>query len=192
MLSQILHRVKRCYLKEEYQNTLSSHMYQKVRLNLLSFTNYYIKKLEKEEKQEEEKKKELENELNQKNERIKELEVMLIGVEINTEVTTAYSPVTYGHLCYFVNGMLSMPGGIEGLFNIFEVDEQTMTYDLQAMAADIEEYGLFTYEEFYEIYPISEEVFEAFNGEYLKVAIGKGLITYERIAELIERYSEFF
>lgn len=167
-------------------------MYQKVRLNLLSFTNYYIKKLEKEEKQEEEKKKELENELNQKNERIKELEVMLIGVEINTEVTTAYSPVTYGHLCYFVNGMLSMPGGIEGLFNIFEVDEQTMTYDLQAMAADIEEYGLFTYEEFYEIYPISEEVFEAFNGEYLKVAIGKGLITYERIAELIERYSEFF
>ena len=85
-----------------------------------------------------------------------------------------------------------MPGGIEGLFNIFEVDKQTMTYDLQAMAADIEEYGLFTYEEFYEIYPISEEVFEAFNGEYLKVAIGKGLITYERIAELIERYSEFF
>ena len=118
--------------------------------------------------------------------------VQLTEVTFTQEYTTAYSPVTYGHLCYFVNGMLSMPGGIEGLFNIFEVDKQTMTYDLQAMAADIEEYGLFTYEEFYEIYPISEEVFEAFNGEYLKVAIGKGLITYERIAELIERYSEFF
>jgi len=118
--------------------------------------------------------------------------VQLTQVTFTQEYTTAYSPVTYGHLCYFVNGMLSMPGGIEGLFNIFEVDKQTMTYDLQAMAADIEEYGLFTYEEFYEIYPISEEVFEAFNGEYLKVAIGKGLITYERIAELIERYSEFF
>ena len=118
--------------------------------------------------------------------------VELTGVEISTEVTTAYSPVTYGHLCYYVNGMLSMPGGIEGLFNIFEVDGETLSYDEAAMAADIEEYGLFTYEEFYETYPIPEEIFEAFNGEYLKVAVGKGLITYERIGELIERYCEFF
>ncbi len=119
-------------------------------------------------------------------------EVMLTNVEISTEVTTVYSPVTDSHLCYYVNGMLSMPGGIEGLFNIFEVNVETMTYDVEALSADIEEYGLFTYEEFYEIYPIDEEVFEAFNGEHLKVAIGKGLITYERIGVLVERYSEFF
>ena len=119
-------------------------------------------------------------------------EVTLTDVEIITEVTTAWSPVTYGHLCYFVDGMLSMPGGIDGLFNIFEVDSETLTYNTEAMNADIEEYGLFTYEEFYEMYPVSEEVFDAFNGEYLKVAIGKGLITYERIGELIERYAEFF
>ncbi len=118
--------------------------------------------------------------------------VQLTEVTFTQEYTTAWSPVTYGHLCYFVNGMLSMPGGINGLFNIFDVDGETLTYDTEAMAADIEEYGLFTYEEFYEMYPVTEEVFEAFNGEYLKVAIGKGLITYERIGELIERYSEFF
>lgn len=119
-------------------------------------------------------------------------EVTLTDVEISTEVTEAYSPVTYGHLCYFVNGMLSMPGGITGFINIFDVDPETLTIDEEAKAADIEEYGLFTYEEFYEIFPVTEEVFEAFNGQYLKISVGKGLITYEQIGALIERYSEFF
>ena len=119
-------------------------------------------------------------------------EVTLTGVDISTEITEAYSPVTYGHLCYYVNGMLSMPGGIDGLFNIFDVDPDTLTIDEESYASDIAEYGLYTYEEFSEIFPVGEEVFEAFNGRYLKVAIGKGLITPDRIGELIERYSEFF
>ena len=118
--------------------------------------------------------------------------VKLVGVEMRYELTTAYSPVTYGHLCYYVNGMLSMPGGITGFMNIFEVDEETFTIDRTAFADDIAEYGLFTYEEFYEIYQVPEEIFNAFNGRYLKVSIGKGLITYEQIGELIERYSKFF
>lgn len=119
--------------------------------------------------------------------------VTLVGVEIYYETTRAYSPVTYGHLCYFVNGMLSMPGGIGGLFNIFEVDATTMSYDQEAMEEDIEEYGLYTYEEFtQEVVVIPEEIFNAFNGAYLKVAIGKGLITEEEIVGLAVRYAEFF
>lgn len=117
--------------------------------------------------------------------------VQLANVVIQNEYTVAYSPVTYGHLCYYVNGMLSMPGGIEGLFNIFEADAETMKYDEAQMQADIAQYGLFTYEEFAEIFPISEEVFEAFNGQYLKVAMGKGLIDAEGLQILIERYAEF-
>lgn len=116
--------------------------------------------------------------------------VQLVDVVITYEVTTAYSPVTYSHLCYYVNGMLSMPGGISGLFNIFEVDPDTMMYDREAMEADIAEYGLFTYEDFEGL--ISEEVFEAFNGKYLKVAIGKGILTWDDIFYLVERYSQFF
>ncbi len=119
-------------------------------------------------------------------------EVVLTDVAISTEITEAYSPVTYGSLCYYVNGMLSMPGGIDGLFNIFDVDPDTLTIDEESYASDIAEYGLYTYEEFSEIFPVSEDVFEAFNGKYLKAAIGKGLITPDRIGELIERYSEFF
>lgn len=118
--------------------------------------------------------------------------VRLNDVTISNERTTAYSPVTYGHLCYYVNGMLSMPGGIGGFMNIFEVDGETMTVNQSSYLADVEEYGLFTYEEFYESYQISEEIFNAFNGQYLKVAVGKGLITYEEIGRLIERYAEFF
>lgn len=117
--------------------------------------------------------------------------VQLVNVVIQDEYTTAWSPVTYGHLCYYVNGMLSMPGGIEGMFNIFEVDAETMKYDEAQMQADIAQYGLFTYEEFAELFPISEEVFEAFNGQYLKVAMGKGLIDAEDLQTLIERYAEF-
>ena len=118
------------------------------------------------------------------------VKVRLDDVVITREVTTAWSPVSFGHLCYYVNGMLSMPGGIEGLFNIFEVDPDTMMYDKEAMAADIEKYGLFTCEDFGGL--ISEEVFEAFNGKYLKVAIGKGMLTWDEVVQLVERYSKFF
>ena len=117
--------------------------------------------------------------------------VTLVDVVIETEVTTAWSPVTAGHLCYFVNGMLSMPGGVSGLFNIFEVDAETMTYDYEAMQRDIETYGLYTYEELNAICPLSEEMFNAAGGAYLKISIGKGNLTEEELIYMINRYSKF-
>lgn len=127
----------------------------------------------------------------QVDERLSWEKVQLIDVQITEELTTAWSPVTYGHLCYYVNGMLSMPGATEGFINIFEVDSETLKIDESLMLSDIEKYGLFTYEEFAEIYPINEEIFEAFNGQYLKISVGKGLITMEEIGELINHYAEF-
>ena len=118
--------------------------------------------------------------------------VQLVDVTIEEQITTAYSPVTYGHLCYYVNGMLSMPGNTESFINIFDVDPTTMSYDEDAMAQDIATYGLYTYEEFNNIIPIPQLVFDAFNGQYLKVAIGKGITTLQEIQALLNRYSEFF
>lgn len=118
--------------------------------------------------------------------------VQLTGVTVTTEYTSAWSPVTYGHLCFYVNGMLSMPGATTGLINIFDVDPDTMTIDEEQYLADIETYGLFTYEEFAALYPVPEEIFDAFGGQYLKVAMGKGLLTEDMISILINRYSEFF
>jgi hypothetical protein len=118
-------------------------------------------------------------------------EVTLTNITISTKVTRTYSPVTYSALCYYVNGMLSMPGGIEGMFNIFEVDGDTMKYDEESMMQDIETYGLLTYEELSQFVSVSETMFNGVNGQYLNIAIGKGLITPERIQELAERYGSF-
>lgn len=120
------------------------------------------------------------------------VQVTLEDVTITQESTTAYSPVTYGHLCYFVNGMLSMPGGIDGLFNIFEVDPETMMYDAVAMAVDIEKYGLYTYEELNALVPLPEVMFDAVYGQYLKVAVGKGITNLTAIEKMIESYKWLF
>ena len=85
-----------------------------------------------------------------------------------------------------------MPGGTEGLINIFDVDTSLMQYDEEQKEEDILTYGLYTYEEFNAIIPLPEYVFDAFNGQYLKVSIGKGLITLDEIAALLERYAAFF
>ncbi len=112
--------------------------------------------------------------------------VTLTRAYVATEYTGCYSLVTAYHLNYFIDGMLSIPGGITGLFNYFEYGEG-LKYDEEQMQADIEKYGLYTYEDFKEY--VSYEVFEyAFAAKYFKVSVGKGLMTYEDILALIERY----
>lgn len=120
------------------------------------------------------------------------IKVRLNSVEITEEMTTSWSPVTYEHLCYYVNGMLSMPGATTGLINIFDVNPDTMKIDEVQYQADIEQYGLFTYEEFAAILPVPEEIFDAFGGKYFKVAMGKGILTWDMIQSLVQRYAKFF
>ena len=118
--------------------------------------------------------------------------VQLVDVVLEYEVATAWSPVTVGHLCYFVNGMLSMPGGVGGLFNIFDVDAETMTYDYEAIARDIETYGLFTYEELNAIVELPESMFNEAGGAYLKISIAKGNMTMDELITMINRYKHFY
>lgn len=118
--------------------------------------------------------------------------VRLTDVAVTEEYTSAWSPVTHGHLCFYVNGMLSMPGSTAGLINIFDVALGTMTIDEKKYLADIARYGTFSYEEFAAMYPVPEKMFNAFGGQNLKVAIGKGLLTGEMIEGLVAKYSKFF
>ncbi|MBO5287674.1 MAG: InlB B-repeat-containing protein [Clostridia bacterium] len=102
------------------------------------------------------------------------------------EYVGCYSLITSYHANYFVDGLLSIPGGINGIFNFFEYGEN-LAYDLEQMEKDIEKYGLYTYEDFAEYVPY--EVYEyMFPAKYYKIAVGKGLITFEGILELIEHY----
>lgn len=116
--------------------------------------------------------------------------VKLTNAYINYKYTKVYSPVTYQTLNYFTNNILSLPGGIEGLFNIFDYNQETFAYDEIKKTEDINKYGLFTIEDFNGL--IDEEIFNAFNGQYLKVAIAKDLISWEEIEFLVNRYSKYF
>lgn len=111
--------------------------------------------------------------------------VTLVDSYITTEYVGCYSPVTAVHLNYIVDGMLSMPGGVEGIFNIFEYDEN-LKYDEELMNKDIEEYGIMEYEVLAPYVPY--EMYVAFNAKYFNVAIGKGMITLEKIIDYAERY----
>lgn len=116
-------------------------------------------------------------------------EAVLTSVDVRAEYTECYSPTSFYHFDYFVEGMLSMPGGITGLFNIFEFGSD-LKYDEEAYNRDIELYGLFTYEDLAPL-GVTEIMFEAYAGKYLKVALGKGILTEEYLAYLIERYGGF-
>lgn len=69
---------------------------------------------------------------------------------------------------------------------------RTILYYIDRHKKDIEKYGLFSYEEFNEIFAVPHEVFDAFNGQYLKIAIGKGLTNYDNLYNLIKNYIKFF
>ena len=109
----------------------------------------------------------------------------LINYEIREENTEVYSIVSAYNYNQLLDDMLCISDDIPGLYNYFELDEN-YNYDLAKMQADIAKYGLYTYEDFQDY--ISYEEFVIFNAKYLKVAVGKGLLTKETIIEYINKY----
>ncbi len=112
--------------------------------------------------------------------------VQLTNVATETRETGVYEVVSYKHLTCFTNGILSSSAYLDPLLNIFDIDPETMAYDPVKMMKDVETYGLYTYEDFDGLVP--EEAFEMYNAAYLKIAVGKGYITWEDIENLIDIY----
>ena len=114
--------------------------------------------------------------------------VHLVDARAQIETVRIFCPVSAFHMNLFAEGILTMPTfpfDIQGLYNIFELDD-SMRYDERKKAEDIEKYGLFSFEEFHELMPISREAFLVSPAIYLKVSLGKGLITKEQIVLGIE------
>ncbi len=111
--------------------------------------------------------------------------VELVDVAITEEYIEAWSILTADHYNCVMEGMFSITPSISQLVMGYEIDDN-MTYDAEQMAQDIETYGLYSYEEFADL--MSYEAFEAFNVAKAKIAVGKGLITYDEILWLIETY----
>ncbi|MBE7088703.1 MAG: hypothetical protein E7370_04225 [Clostridiales bacterium] len=113
-------------------------------------------------------------------------EITLTRAYVTTEYVKVYSPITIYHFNYFTENLLSMPSmnfDMDEVLNTFEYDKD-LKYDEEKMQADIEKYGLFTYEELQDYIPY--EVYELTPIKYWKIAIGKGLITFEDIINTAE------
>ena len=109
----------------------------------------------------------------------------LLSYKYEEEYLNTYSFVTAIHYNHFVNGFLGMATGIDGLYNFFDYDEN-MKYDEISKKRDIELYGLATYEEWSDY--LSYEEFVMFNGQYVNVSIGKGMVTREQLIEYILKF----
>ncbi len=113
--------------------------------------------------------------------------VKLVGYSIENEYTTSYSIMSAFHYNFIVEGMFSDTFHKEDapLFDYFQMGSDMM-YDADQMQKDIEQYGLYTYEEFADY--LTYEQFAALNVQYLKIAVEKGQFTYEGILGLIDTY----
>lgn len=108
----------------------------------------------------------------------------LKGCMLSNESVDAYAIITSGHLNHLSNGMLSMcDGSIKVLANIFEYDEQ-MRFDADKKAADIAAYGLTPLEKILEYKGFLESDYYDYNLQYLNVAIGKGLTSWDYVKAL--------
>lgn len=111
----------------------------------------------------------------------------LESFDITGEYTPAYGVISQVHYNIVTEDFITcdFESSDTGLFNYFSVAEN-MIYDTQKMNADIESYGLYSYEDFQDY--LTAEQFEAFNVKYMKVSVGKGQYTYDGIVELIKKY----
>ena len=119
---------------------------------------------------------------------VKEI-VELVSYEVFEVYSECYSIYTGIYVNHVINNMLAVSDSLEGLYNVFELDENMKVNQLK-MQADIEKYGLFTYEEWSDYCSIEE--FYLCNVQYLKVALGKNLVTMDRIYYYFNEFLAMF
>ena len=112
--------------------------------------------------------------------------VKLASVATSVEYVEAWSVLSAGYYNCVLEGMFSITPPATEQLAFFEIGSD-MKYDAEAKQADIEKYGLYTYEEMAHL--MTEEQFEAFCFAEIKVAVGKGLITFDELLALLETYA---
>lgn len=113
--------------------------------------------------------------------------IKLIQVIINKMVTRVCSPVTANNLNIILDNVLSMPGGITGLFNIFEYENESLKYNIKKKNEDIKKYGLLDYPSFDKY--LSKELYDKLPCKYMAISIGKGFISWNTIQSYIDRWA---
>ena len=111
---------------------------------------------------------------------------ILVKVKTYMKNTEAYEVVTYKHLTCFTNNILSASAYMDKLLNVFDINPDTLSYISDKVNEDLKKYGIYTYEDFDGV--IEEKAFDLYNAKYLKVAVGKGYITWKDILALVDVY----
>lgn len=115
--------------------------------------------------------------------------VTLVDYTIVNEYTGSYSILSAYHNNFIVENMLSLTPllaiGADRFCEYFEVGEG-MKYDEEKMQADIEKYGLYTYEDFADY--LTYEQYLALNAPYYKVLVEQGYVTFDDLLKAILLY----
>lgn len=109
----------------------------------------------------------------------------LISVEVLEEITDSYTIVTENALTHFLGNFLAITDGIDGFYNYLNLND-TFAFDKSNLKNDINKYGLYKYDEFKDY--IGKYEFDAFQIAYLKISVGKNMLTKELIISYINRY----
>lgn len=119
-------------------------------------------------------------------------QLTLTDYKLDKKDTKAYSVLTAENFNCFAGGLLTItddgnkPAGmLKGFYNLFEYDENYI-YSPDEISKDIDTYGLAQYDDWKDI--VTEEQFKAFNGNYLNIAIGKGLVTKDEVVAYINKF----
>lgn len=112
----------------------------------------------------------------------------LVSGSVSIRMVRVYSPASVYHLNVITNSLLSITGEIEGWLNYFDYDA-SLKYDSGKRDEDIRKYGLYTYDDFKDY--IRKEIFDLLPIPYLKVSVGKGLTTKEKIIGVMKKYLSF-
>ena len=115
--------------------------------------------------------------------------VALTEVKHEVKLTGIYEVVTESYMTCFTDGILTASAYIDKLLNIFDIETDTMAYNPFKVISDIQTYGLYTYEDLQELG--TEEQFKMHNAAFLKIAVGKGTLTWQDMSDLMDMFREY-
>lgn len=115
----------------------------------------------------------------------------LLSVDITKEYTQLWSIMGYKNHNVIANDIVTLTPIADYNFSFesyFDFDSD-YKYDPIKKQQDIDAYGLYTYDEWSDY--MSEWLFEGFNAPYVKVMVGKGLITTEEVYGILTVFMDY-
>lgn len=115
----------------------------------------------------------------------------LVSVQIEKEYVGSYSIVTSYYFNYISDNIVSSSPCVPGIYELLSsYIQDDFTFNRAEFESDLAEYGLYDYELFSSY--MTYEQFEKLCGPYFKIAIGKGLTTWEMLITIISANAQAY